>query len=183
MPADAQKDAHLWDAAAEPAEPATPETELDAAHVAGEKAATAETELDAQADVDEDVQAVLGSAPPTGINVDIEYADDTALISDNIPRLQVVLERLLYRASMYGLEPNWSKTVHLQVRHNVNVVTPQGAIIKPENSAIYLDSVLKADGSTGASIARRLGEAAAAFKPCRVFGSMRTSRAPGKGKL
>eukprot|EP00959_Pyramimonas_sp_CCMP1952_P315280 6598823-Pyramimonas_sp.AAC.1 len=73
------------------------------------------------ADVDEDVQAALGPASPSDINANIEHADDTAVISDNIPHLQYVLERLLHRAGMYGLGPNWSKTVHLQIRHNVDV--------------------------------------------------------------
>ena len=64
---------------------------------------------------------------------------------------------------MYGLEPNLSKTVRLQGSHNLNGFTPQGLLIKPVNSAIYLGSLLKADEYAGASIARRLGEASAAF--------------------
>ena len=64
---------------------------------------------------------------------------------------------------MYGLEPNWEKTLHLQIRHNGDIFTPQGTPVKVVTSAVYLGSLLRADGRTGASTARRIGEARATF--------------------
>ena len=64
---------------------------------------------------------------------------------------------------MYGLEPNWDKTVHLRIRRDMDIRTPQGMPLKTVTSAVYLGSLLRADGKTGASVARRVGEARASF--------------------
>ena len=110
-----------------------------------------------------DVDLEFGAAPTTSIHVDIAYADDTALVSNNIQRLQFTLDRLIVRAAMYGLTLNWDKTVHLQVRHAQDIHTPSGTALKTVASAVYLGSLLCADGKTGSSIARRIGEARGSF--------------------
>ena len=109
------------------------------------------------------------ATPPAGTQcADVAYADDTALLSNDIQRLQYSLDRLIMRAQMYGLEPNWGKTVHLQIRHNSDIFTPQGAPVKVVSSAVYLGSLLREDGNTGASIARRVGEARGAFESLKT---------------
>ena len=65
-------------------------------------------------DVQQDVILEFGAAPTTSIHADIAYADDTALVSDNIQRLQFTLERLIVRAVMYGLTLNLDKTVQVK---------------------------------------------------------------------
>jgi hypothetical protein len=85
--------------------------------------------------------------------------DDTALMSADVPFLQLKMNALISQASRYGLEPNWDKTIHLQVRHNETMHTPAGAEIKPASTAVHLGSLLVADGTTKSSVGRRLGEA------------------------
>ena len=49
--------------------------------------------------------------------VDVAYADDVALSADNPVFLQIVLDCLIRSAAVYGLKPNWDKTVHCRNRH------------------------------------------------------------------
>ena len=114
-------------------------------------------------DVEQDVISQFGCAQADVLCSDVAYADDTALVSNDMDRLQFFLDRLIFRARMYGLEPNWDKTVHLRIRHDMDIRTPQGMPLKTVTSAVYLGSLLRADGKTGASVARRVGEARASF--------------------
>eukprot|EP00959_Pyramimonas_sp_CCMP1952_P208850 4368503-Pyramimonas_sp.AAC.1 len=60
--------------------------------------------------------------------------------------------------------PRWGKTVHMQIRHTSDAFTPQGAPVKIVSSAVYLGGLLREDEDTGASVARRVGEARGAFE-------------------
>ena len=114
-------------------------------------------------DVEGAVVRELGPLAQGRTCLDVAYADDTALISDDIPRLQLFLRTLVLHAWKYGLEPNWGKTVHLQVRHAAPVLTSTGDPVEPTSSALYLGGLLNADCNAGASLARRLGEARGAL--------------------
>ena len=95
---------------------------------------------------------------------DIAYADDTALVSECSDDLQVVLNSLLLHAKALGLEPNWKKTVHLQIKHSDMVVNPDGQEVKPVVQAVYLGGLVSNTGSTAAALTRRLGEARGVFE-------------------
>eukprot|EP00959_Pyramimonas_sp_CCMP1952_P372708 7804671-Pyramimonas_sp.AAC.1 len=61
-------------------------------------------------DVEQDVISQFGRSSGDAFSADVAYADDTALVSNDVARLQFSLDRLIFRARMYGLEPNWDKT-------------------------------------------------------------------------
>ena len=77
--------------------------------------------------------------------------------------LQMTLDRLLVSAAAYGLVVNWSKTVHMQVRHSEDLLSPSGEAIKSVSQAVYLGGLLCNNGLANASLARRLGEAKLSF--------------------
>ena len=58
-----------------------------------------------------EVEEVVG--PSMSRCLDITYADDTALMSEDPQAIQKVLDTLVERALRYGLTPNWSKTIHM----------------------------------------------------------------------
>ena len=95
---------------------------------------------------------------------DITYADDVALASSTPALLQVKLHALISKALLYGLEPNWTKTVHLPVRHAETIMMPDGMPLKEVETAVYLGSLLTTRGSTKTVIARRIGEAKGVLK-------------------
>ena len=73
--------------------------------------------------------------------LDITYADDTALTSECVKSLQVCLDSLLTIATKFGLTPNWEKTVHLQVRHDIPIYTQDGSPVKCKDQVVYLGAV------------------------------------------
>ena len=87
-------------------------------------------------DVEQDVISQFGCAQADVLCSDVAYADDTALVSNDMDRLQFFLDRLIFRARMYGLEPNWDKTVHLRIRHDMDIHTPQGMPLKTVTSTV-----------------------------------------------
>jgi hypothetical protein len=103
--------------------------------------------------------------------VDVAYADDVALSSSNPIVLQIVLDCLIRSASLYGLKPNWEKTVHMRSRHENDLYDPSGAPIKAVSQATYLGSFLSADGKADYAVGRRIGEARGALKKLQVVWS------------
>ncbi|CAE8615620.1 unnamed protein product [Polarella glacialis] len=95
---------------------------------------------------------------------DIAYADDTVLTSTDADCLQKVLDSLLSHARQYGLEPNWGKTVHLQIQHDKDILDSDGQAIRCFDQAVYLGGLLRVDGCTAAVLARRLGETRGMFE-------------------
>ena len=94
---------------------------------------------------------------------DISYADDTFLAGQESHQVQAYLHCLIETASKYGLEPNWSKTVHMKVRHSEGIVTPNGVAIETASQAQYLGSLITDSGSSALAVGRRIGEATAVF--------------------
>ena len=110
----------------------------------------------------EQVEAIV----PTEFSsyVDLGYADDTALISDDVETLQVVFHTLLEKAKCFGLQPNMDKTLHLQVRHSAEILDPWGAAVKTTAKAKYLGGILSADGTCTSAVVSRLGEGRSVFQ-------------------
>ena len=98
---------------------------------------------------------------------DLAYADDTALISADPMALQATMDALLGKAAQYGLTPNWDKTVHMPIRHNLDLHKPDGTPLKKVQQTTYLGAVLDASGR-GNNVSRRIGEAKAIFETLNV---------------
>ena len=102
--------------------------------------------------------------------LDITYADDTLLVSSSTQRVQLQLDTLVATAKSFGLEPNWGKTLHLQVGQAGDLYTPIGTSVKNVSQAVYLGAVLTGTGGCCAALGRRIGEARGAFdKLCAVW--------------
>ena len=84
--------------------------------------------------------------------------------------MQDYLHCLIATASKYGLEPNWSKTLHMQVRHDEHIFNPAGEMIATATQALYLGSLLTISGSSAAAVGKRIGEASGVFNSlCSVW--------------
>ena len=110
--------------------------------------------------------------------LDISYADDTLISGMCRERLQTYLHALIKTAGLYGLQPNWDKTLHLRLGHEDDVYTPDGSPIKTVSQAVYLGSLLTTTGSSSSSVSRRIGEAMRAFSSlCDVWKQAGISKA------
>ena len=94
---------------------------------------------------------------------DVEYADDTALMSASSACLQAALDSLLARAAPYGLLPNWDKTVVLRIGNPAPIHDPSGRPIPSTEQHVYLGGLLTTTGSARCAVSRRLGEARGTF--------------------
>ena len=101
---------------------------------------------------------------------DISYADDTFLAGSESKPVQDYLHHLIEAAGKYGLEPNWSKTLHMQVGHEENILNPSGNVIETATQAQYLGSLLTTTGSSAMAVGKRIGEATGIFNSlCTVW--------------
>ena len=94
---------------------------------------------------------------------DISYADDTFLAGLECSTVQRYLHRLITVANKYGLEPNWSKTVHMRIHHHDPIFNPNGDEIGTATQAQYLGTLLTNTGSSSLAVGRRIGEASSIF--------------------
>lgn len=94
---------------------------------------------------------------------DIEYADDTALMSTHPGHLQATMDSLVTHAARYGLEVNWDKTVAIIIGDVHPPTRPDGQPVKRVDQYVYLGGLLTANGSTTTALSRRLGEAGVGY--------------------
>lgn len=95
--------------------------------------------------------------------MEVAYADDTALMAEDGGTAQTLLNIVVEKASIYGLGPNWDKTVHLPGRHFSDINSNAGQPLTTTAKAIYLGAVVDSSGLSNGSLARRLGEAKGAL--------------------
>ena len=95
--------------------------------------------------------------------LEVAYADDTALMAEDSGTAQTLLNVVVEKALVYGLEPNWDKTVHLLVRHHTDINNNAGQPLTTTARATYLGAVVDSSGLSNGSLARRLGEARGAL--------------------
>ena len=106
-----------------------------------------------------DVERECAAIHPDRAVWDIEYADDTALMSTNPQHLQATMDSLVTHGARYGLEVNWDKTVALVIGGMDPPIRPDGHLVKCVEQYVYLGGLLTANGSTTTTLLRRLGEA------------------------
>ena len=99
---------------------------------------------------------------------DTTYADDTLLASKATPSLQAYLDTLIAVAKAYGLKPNWSKTKHLRIGCQRDILDSSGQPLPQATQEVYLGSLLSTSGLATPSVNRRLGEARASFLKLQI---------------
>jgi len=95
---------------------------------------------------------------------EILYADDTLLLSVSAKSLERFLVAVSNAGASYGLELHWGKLQLINVRCHDPVRRPDLSRIEPQQSLLYLGSVVAADGRISNELARRLGFANSEFR-------------------
>ena len=114
---------------------------------------------------------------------DLEYADDTVLISLTTPQLQNFLQELEGEASLYGLSLNTTKTeVLVKPDRTATIYFRNGEPVHTTKSAEYLGTMVSWRKPADTAIAHRAALAETAYKKLRLVWNSSLSR-PKKVKL
>ena len=115
-------------------------------------------------DAREMLQQTYGVILSKDVINELLYADDTLLIGLQGPTLEKYLACIVEVGKESGLLMNWGKVELLTVSCEGVITKPDGSILKPKPSFIYLGSLISADGDVTSELSRRLGAAEADFK-------------------
>jgi hypothetical protein len=98
---------------------------------------------------------------------DVDFADDVALICENISDLKTTLETLASAAEKLGLKINWSKTKIMPVEKTpsnpLSSVEICGQTVEVVKQFTYLGSIVCSNGSLDAEISARAAKANSVF--------------------
>ena len=98
---------------------------------------------------------------------DVDFADDVALICENISDLKTTLETLASAAEKFGLKINWSKTKIMPVEKTpsnpLSSVEICGQTVEVVKQFTYLGSIVCSNGSLDAEISARAAKANSVF--------------------
>eukprot|EP00959_Pyramimonas_sp_CCMP1952_P102374 2141622-Pyramimonas_sp.AAC.1 len=75
-----------------------------------------------------------------------------------------MINTIVAEGRKYGLELNWSKTLHMQIYTNCTVERPDGGPIATVREAIYFGGMITCDARASPELTRRLGETQRIFK-------------------
>ena len=92
------------------------------------------------------------------------YADDSMLIGSDASAVQAHLDSVTTVGQTYGLELNVEKTILLRIRGTLDIYGADGKPLAVKEEAIYLGSLISADGRTPRELSRKLGEAQQLFQ-------------------
>ena len=104
---------------------------------------------------------------------DLEYADDTVLISNTFQIIDEILQILEPKANDIGLSLNLDKCEHLRLNSNKDVHFSSGTTVPVKHSVKYLGVILRPNGSSREDVTRRLTLARTAFKMLLPFSDTR----------
>ena len=90
---------------------------------------------------------------------ELVYADDSLLVDVNQEVPQEYIAYVAEAGREYGLSFNWKKLELLPVRASAKIRKPDGTLVKPAESMLYLGSLLAADGKITSELGRRMGMA------------------------
>ena len=95
---------------------------------------------------------------------ELAYADDIALLSEDMDSMKRITEKLALEASKVGLEINRTKTkvMAAQPREDISI-SLEGETIERVDSFEYLGSVVCVDGDVRKEVGIRIGKAGAVF--------------------
>ena len=138
---------------------------------------------------DLDTDLALGGTPTNVWSVahsayDLEYADDTLLLSITSPQLQQCLSGLEGIASEYGMKLNRDKTeilTHPKLPPS-SIYFLDSSQVKTTPQTKYLGSLISWEKPFEAAFYHRLGLAAEAYKKLRIVWNSNTSR-PAKVRI
>ena len=86
-----------------------------------------------------------------------------AIVSSSAEEAQAYLNAVIAAAAPFGLRPNWSKTVHMRIGHQMDILDSAGGIIKVVEETVYLGALISTRDCS-ANLSRRLGEAGQTFR-------------------
>jgi hypothetical protein len=124
-------------------------------------------------DVDDQILRTRPTLPSTFSSKcpfwDLEYADDTVLISNTFQIIDDILQILEPKANDIGLSLNLDKCEHLRLNSDKDVHFSSGTKVPVKSSVKYLGVVLRPNGSSREDVLRRLTLARTAFKMLLPF--------------
>ena len=117
--------------------------------------------------------------------LDLEYADDIALLGDNVESVQHALNRLAIEVSKYGMcfAPSKCKVLRQDWQGPAPSITLCGDELESVESFKYLGSVIAADGGVGEEISSRIAKARLAFANLRHLWRRHDVRLSLKGRV
>ena len=101
---------------------------------------------------------------PTVSLFDIEYADDTVLISRTREHMQTLLHAVQTEASKYNLFLNPGKCKLVLYNTEGRVYFLDGSQVPPASSVVYLGALIDAQGKPDHEVSKRIGECQQVFK-------------------
>jgi len=108
----------------------------------------------------------LGATLGTEIFIDLDYADDAALLAEMLEVLLLALDVLNDEARPLGLEVNWQKT---KIQSTIDSATTPSSVyisgnpVEVVESFVYLGSEIHSSGSSEPEVLRRIGLAKSCF--------------------
>jgi hypothetical protein len=140
-------------------------------------------------DVHQDVREEYGHIPHTHTArdplIDLEYADDTLLLSRSTKLMNTLLHSIQNRASRFGMILNIEKTLLVTMNKpevEQNTVTfIDGTPVKRVNTAIYLGITCNEKATQTPNLNKRLGAASEQFNRLHLF--WRHTNIPQKMKI
>ena len=116
-----------------------------------------------------DIERVfLGQHPlaitPTVPFFDVEFADDTVLISRNSEHLQHLLHLVQREAGKYNLHLNLGKCKLVLYNTETEIFFSDGSKVPVASSVVYLGAHIDSKGNPGPEVAKKLREAGRVFK-------------------
>ena len=142
--------------------------------------------------IDDILQTALPGIQNLGIEVlsgsklqDLEYADDIALLGNNVQAIQTALNRLAIEACRYGMHfaPPKCKVFVQDWMVPMPVLTIDGNVLEVVENFVYLGSTVSAGGDVGDEIDRRIAKARVAFANLRHLWRRRDIRLTLKGRV
>ena len=98
---------------------------------------------------------------------DVAFADDAAVLSDNLDQLKSALETLSCTASRVGLQINWKKTKIMSIEKTasapLSTVEINGQAVDVVRQFTYLGSIVSSSGTLDAEISARSAKASSVF--------------------
>eukprot|EP00969_Alexandrium_andersonii_P279830 12369732-Alexandrium_andersonii.AAC.1 len=114
---------------------------------------------------------------------DVEYADDTVIISKVATIATEALQLLQSRAAERGLFLNMGKTKELSLHSDERVFFLGGAEVPRASSVRYLGTVVSGDSGLGPEVGNRVGQASRTFKKLDIVWKDRKLRTKDKFRI
>ena len=99
------------------------------------------------------LQDVHGILLSQNVVNDLLYADDTLLVGRQSATISKYLACVVEVGREHGLDMNWKKVELLNINCDGDIIRPDGQIVDPKDSLIYLGSLVAANGDVNSELA------------------------------